>query len=235
VLQNVGGIIEFQIPSTIVVSDRSGLVIEYRDYTVTDVRENPYLLEGDVLGLDGGVVSGLGLVWVWDVRDHVFFPNFGGITTGRVVFYTGDLGSNYTYSWIELDARRYWGLGDDHVIAAQLYYSGVGGFPPFYKLPALGGSSIMRGYFKGRYRDDHYFAFQVEYRQYFWWKFGFVAFIGAGDVANEITSMQMRHLKPSYGAGLRFLFDEEQKINLRMDIGFGLNTNGIYFGIEEAF
>jgi hypothetical protein len=93
----------------------------------------------------------------------------------------------------------------------------------------------MRGYFKGRYRDEHYFATQVEYRQYFWWRLGFVAFVGAGDVVPEITSLQIRKLKPSYGFGLRFLFDKEQKINLRMDIGFGRNTNGVYFGIEEAF
>ena len=38
------------------------------------------------------------------------------------------------------------------------------------------------------------------------------------------------------GAGLRFRFNEEQKVNLRMDLGFGNDGNmGIYFGIEEAF
>jgi hypothetical protein len=43
-------------------------------------------------------------------------------------------------------------------------------------------------------------------------------------------------LKYSYGAGLRFRFNEEQKVNLRVDIGFGNDGNmGVYFGIEEAF
>jgi hypothetical protein len=36
--------------------------------------------------------------------------------------------------------------------------------------------------------------------------------------------------------GLRFLFNKKQKINLRMDLGFGQDGNsGVYFGIEEAF
>ena len=236
VMENVGGMIDFQIPSAIVISDRTGLIVEYRDYVMSDPRENPYLQDDEVVGSQGGVVAGLGIVWVWDVRDHVFFPNFGGITTGRVIFYTSDFGSDYTFSWIELDARRYWSLGEDKVIASQLYYNGTGGTPPFYKLPALGGSSIMRGYFSGRYRDEHYFAAQVEYRQQnVWWRLGFVAFAGFGDVAEEITQLQMRYLKPSYGFGIRILFDKVQKINLRMDIGFGKDTNGIYFGIEEAF
>ena len=93
----------------------------------------------------------------------------------------------------------------------------------------------MRGYFFGRYRDRDYFAFQAEYRQYFWRRFGFVAFAGFGDVARDLTALSLYRLKPTYGFGLRFLFNEDEKINLRADIGFGKDTNGVYFGIEEAF
>ena len=235
VLDNVGGTIDFQIPAQLVISDRSGLVIEYRDYRIPDTKENPYLNSGTVTGHDGGIVSGVGLVWVWDTRDQVFFPNHGGFTQTKVLFYTKDLASDYTFSWLEVNARRYWAFSPDHVIAVQVLLQTVGGNPPFYKLPALGGSRVMRGYFEGRYRDRDYFAWQVEYRQYFWKRFGFVAFAGMGDVIDDLTRLALRYLKVSYGAGLRYLFNEEQKINLRMDIGFGKGTNGVYFGIEEAF
>ena len=94
----------------------------------------------------------------------------------------------------------------------------------------------MRGYFEGRYRDNVYSMLQLEYRQYFWWKFGFVAFAGMGDVAHELLSFKLKNFKYSYGLGLRFLFNKEEKVNLRMDIGIGQDGNsGIYFGIEEAF
>ena len=77
---------------------------------------------------------------------------------------------------------------------------------------------------------------QLEYRQYFWWKFGFVVFAGAGDVASELMKFSLTELKYSYGFGLRFLFNKEEKVNLRVDLGFGNDgTSGLYFGIEEAF
>jgi len=236
ILGNVGGMIDFQIPPAIIISDRAGLVFEYKKYTIVDTKDNPHLnADIPLTGRVGGIVSGVGLVWIWDTRDQVFFPNHGGMTQAKALIYTKDLTSDYTFSWVEINARRYWAFAPDHVLAVQVYFNSVSGSPPFFKLPALGGSSIMRGYFQGRYRDYDYLAFQLEYRQYFWWRLGFVVFAGSGDVVGEITSLQIRNLKPSYGAGLRFLFDKEQKINLRMDIGFGKNTNGVYFGIEEAF
>lgn len=234
-LNIVGGIIDFQLPPAIVISDRSGLVIEYRDYLIDDRKDNPYLQDDSLTGSNGGIVSGAGMVWVWDTRDNVFFPNRGGFTQAKVLFYTKDLGSDFTFSWVEINARRYWAFLPDHVLAVQFYLNSVGGNPPFYKLPALGGSKIMRGYFEGRYRDTDYFAMQIEYRQHFWWRLGYVVFAGFGDVVDDITCLSFTNLKPSYGAGLRFLFNESQKINLRVDIGFGKDTNGIYFGIEEAF
>jgi outer membrane protein assembly factor BamA len=235
VLDNTGGTIDFQIPPFLMLTTRSGLIYEYRNYKIVDTKENPYLTDTNIPGINGGAVSGLGLVWVWDNRDNVFFPNSGAYTELKSIFYTKDLGSDYTYNWFEFNARRYWAFHPDHVLAVQMYYSRTDGIPPFYKLPALGGSSIMRGYFEGRYRDANYLAVQTEYRQYFWGRFGFVAFIGFGDVSRQVTSFELRHLKTSYGAGLRFLFNKEQKINLRADIGLGPGTSGVYFGIEEAF
>jgi hypothetical protein len=62
-----------------------------------------------------------------------------------------------------------------------------------------------------------------------------VAFFGQGDVIQQLTRLQMRRLKPSYGMGIRFLFNKKRKINIRADMGIGQNTSGIYFGMEEAF
>ena len=76
----------------------------------------------------------------------------------------------------------------------------------------------------------------MEYRQYFWWKFGFVAFAGVGDVASDILHFSFSELKFSYGVGLRFKFSKTQKVNLRADLGFGNHGfGGIYFGVEEVF
>ncbi len=235
ILENIGGIFDFQLPPAIAMSDRSGLIFEYRYYSLVDKKENPYLQNDTLNGVQGGNVSGLGLVWVWDTRDQVFFPNYGGLFNVRALFYVKDVGSDYTFSWLEVDSRRYWSFKSDQVVAVQVYFNSITGNPPFYELPALGGPKRMRGYFLGRYRDCNYLAVQLEYRQYFWKRLGFVAFLGSGDVASEVTKFQLTKMKNSYGVGLRFLFNKQKKINLRMDIGFGENTNGVYFGMEEAF
>jgi outer membrane protein assembly factor BamA len=231
-----GGSLEYQIPPTIAITDRSGFIVEYGNYKILDPEQNPYLLnDSTMIGREGGIVSGLGMVWVWDTRDQVFFPNHGGLTEARFVIYTQDLGSDFTFTRVQINSRKYWSFAKDQVLAVQVYLEAIGGAPPFFKHAALGGAKIMRGYFEGRYRDRDYIATQVEYRQYFWRRFGFVAFAGFGDVARELTALALNNLKPTYGFGLRFLFNEKEKINLRCDIGFGKDTNGVYFGIEEAF
>ncbi|TFH01677.1 MAG: hypothetical protein E4H13_04240 [Calditrichales bacterium] len=235
VIDNTGGMIDFQSSPFLIPADRSGIVVEYRNYAIVDRKYNPYLDTDSLNGSKGGKISGLGLVLIWDQRDHVFFPNNGKYTQVRAVFYTQDFGSDYTFTSLEIDSRRYWSFQPDHVLALQFYLITTGGNPPFFKLPALGGSRMMRGYYLGRYRDKDYLSIQLEYRQYFWGRFGFAAFVGTGDVGEDITNLSVRNLKPSYGAGLRFLFNKEQKINLRADIGFVKNTNGIYLGIEEVF
>ena len=53
---------------------------------------------------------------------------------------------------------------------------------------------------------------------------------------NELMNYSFSDLKYSYGAGLRFLFNKKEKVNLRVDFGFGNNgSKGIYLAIEEAF
>ena len=234
-IDRTGGLFGLETPPLVVNSDRSGIAYEYRKIDIVDKKDNPYLDSDSLIGANGGIISGLGGSWTWDNRDHRFFPNKGGLTETAVLFYTKTIGSDFTYTWIEINARRYWAFSEDHVLAAQLYVNSVAGTPPYFSLPALGGGNVMRGYFQGRYRDNHLVAAQFEYRQYFWRRLGFVAFAGAGDVAPEITSFYISDIKPTYGLGLRVLFNKKRKINLRVDLGIGRGTTGIYFGMKEAF
>ena len=56
-----------------------------------------------------------------------------------------------------------------------------------------------------------------------------------GEVFEEFDKFSLDSLKPSYGIGLRFKFNQKENVNLRADLGFGENTNGIYFNVGEAF
>ena len=63
----------------------------------------------------------------------------------------------------------------------------------------------------------------------------FVIFMGVGQVSDKLRNFQFKRLKYSWGGGLRFKFNKAEKVNIRMDIGFGKDTSGVYFGLEEAF
>jgi outer membrane translocation and assembly module TamA len=95
----------------------------------------------------------------------------------------------------------------------------------------------MRGYFYGRYRDKAYMTAQAEYRRHLWWKLGGVVFLGFGQVGPELSAYRLDSFHSSYGFGLRYLFNPEEHVNIRVDFGFGRNdtTTGVYFGVEEAF
>jgi hypothetical protein len=67
------------------------------------------------------------------------------------------------------------------------------------------------------------------------WRFGLILFAGFGDVASTLGQLEISTVKPTYGLGIRFRIDELQKVEVRMDVGFGKGTNGIYFDINQAF
>jgi outer membrane protein assembly factor BamA len=214
---------------------RLGVVFELRNFDVVDARENPYLLSGTVIGSEGGLTSGVGLVLTFDSRNNIFYPTNGGYYEFATAVFSGTIGSDYNYTKTFIDLRRYLEINNIQVLAVQLLYNFVTVSAPFYDMPLLGGDEIMRGYFRGRYRDNHYVAAQLEYRIRVWWRFGLVGFIGAGDVADNISKFEMSKFKYSVGAGLRFRIDENELWDLRVDVGFGKESNGFYFQYNQAF
>ena len=106
---------------------------------------------------------------------------------------------------------------------------------PFYYLSQLGGQNILRGYYQGRFRDKNLAALQAEYRLPLFWKLGGVAFANIGQVAARLSHFTFGNLHYTLGAGLRYLFDKKEKIQIRADIGFSRDSTGFYFSIFEAF
>jgi hypothetical protein len=79
-------------------------------------------------------------------------------------------------------------------------------------------------------------ALQAEYRWVpVFWRLGLAAFAGIGDVADRVGHFDLGNFKYSYGLGLRFVFDAKQRLNIRLDFGFGKGTSGVYFTAAEAF
>lgn len=214
---------------------KAGLVMDYTHNTIIDKKTNPYLLSDSVKGSDGGVTNGVGLILTRDSRDNLNFPSEGGYYEFSLSFYAKNLGSNYDFNKYIFDIRRYAEIFHKNYLAVQVYGEHLFGEPPFFKLAALGGDRLMRGYYKGRFRDKAYITGQLEYRRELWLRIGFVGFIGTGEVAHDYSLLEMKKLLLSYGVGLRYRFDLAEKLDIRMDIGFGKNTSGIYFSANQAF
>lgn len=122
-------------------------------------------------------------------------------------------------------------------IVDKFYGSGVNGNTPFYYLPALGGSERMRGYYEGRYRDNFYITGQFELYISDPWlnRTGFYIFAATGDVGNTMEDFYWKDFKMSYGLGLVYLLNPDNRTILRADFGFGPGTMGIYFAAGTAF
>jgi len=218
---------------------RSGLYLgmryELERRKLTEVAEGGLLARGDILGSEGGIASGAGILASWDSRNQVYSPSSGAYHHASATFFKSALGSDYDFNRYEVDLRQYFPLSSSHVIAFQGYARTITGHPPFQMVSLLGGQNMMRGYYEGRYRDKDMIVFQSEYRMPVWWRFGLVGFAGFGDVAEEFSDLKLSSFKYSLGAGIRYLFSPEERINLRLDFGFGQGTSGLYITMNEAF
>jgi len=171
-----------------------------------DKKSNPYLISEEITGTDGGITSGLGFKFTLDSRDNIFYPSKGGYYQLSAVYYQKIYGSDFIFNNYIIDLRRYLSATEDHIFAFQVYSNFVGGNTPFFKLPALGGSSLMRGYYEGRYRDKYYFTTQAEYRTELFKRIGLVGFAGVGEVAGSISDYKLSGLKYSFGIGVEKVF-----------------------------
>jgi hypothetical protein len=183
------------------------------------------------------MTSGVGFVIRWDNRNSLMTPMHNELVEFSAMWYPGWLGSTYPFSSWNLDLRKYIPLGPHNspVLAMNMIVSLTTGNPPFLETAALGGSEIMRGYYKGRFRDHDAAQVQLAFRQHLIGRFGLCTFAAAGQVWPNVRTIGLNNLKWSAGAGLRFNLNPDDQANLRFDFGFGRHVMGYYLTLGEAF
>ncbi len=186
-------------------------------------------------GNNGYFVSGLGATMYYDDRDHVYFPYRGQIIELSNEFYNKAFGSEHNFLNVTLDARKYIQLWKENILALQGFVNLNEGDIPFRMMGVIGSDVFMRGYYNGRFRDNHAMAFQAELRKTIWGPIGCVVFAGGGTVA-QTESELFTGIKPNYGLGLRVRAIRKERLNARLDYGMGANgLQAIYIGLNEAF
>ena len=221
----------------------TGAGIRYENYRFRSANQGPFLPNPyGVFDRDGGQVLYLGLSQIIDSRNTNTYTT-GGTYIRLAYAYAPDLfgGDNFTGSSTKLDFRTFRDLRAGKVLGIQgIYQSVQGSRAPFYLLQELGNDMMMRGYYTGRYRDQNLLALQSEFRYRFIPRLGVAAFAAAGTVYGN-RQLNFRDIKPALGAGVRYFFDLDRGLSVRMDYAVGekrageKRQSGFYLSLGEAF
>lgn len=223
---------------TVIPSLYVGLELDYQRLSSVKYKDVTPNHQQPSVGANGSTNLGLGLGILYDNIHNALNPRKGIYSEWVVLNYNRDFGSDFNFTSYITDNRFYVPVKKNTVLAAQLYGQFTLGNAPFNMLSLMGGESLMRGYYLGRYRDKNLIAGQLEYRILpfkFSKRWGASAFMASGQVYDENETFQFKNLLPTGGLGLRFLVFPEKDIYTRIDVAFTEEGRGIYFFIGEAF
>ncbi len=189
----------------------------------------------NIYGKDGGLSSGAGILFTWDSRNNAYSPSHGVFAEINITRFSKMIGSDFDFSSYLLDIRKFLPAGKNRVLGFQTFAKINFGETPIRYLSMLGGTEIMRGYYKGRFADQSMIAFQTELRQYLFWRIGIAGFASAGQVSKHVDNFGLDDFHYAYGLGLRIVLQEREKLNLRVDFGFSEKSRGVYVILKEAF
>ncbi len=224
-----------QLLKRLVAKWYAGISYEFQHIGDFVYETNGVFDQQDIAGRYGGNMAGGGLSFSYDSRNNAYSPSKGISGELSLVSHSKVFGSDFNFTTISLDARKYFSLSPKRVLAMQFILKDNKGNVPIRSLAMLGGSEMMRGYYYGRFTDKDLIAYQLELRQFLFWRIGIVAFGGLGQVAERISDFSPGDLHYAGGGGLRLMVSKSEKLNLRIDYGFGRQSGGLYVILKEAF
>ena len=183
-------------------------------------------------------VSGIGLSLGFDTRDHLVTPSKGIHVMYQPMIFPKLLGNaGATFHSHKFIFDGYLEMWKGSVFAVDLYTKFNSKNAPWTMREMIAADGVrMRGYYMGSVIDNNQITAQIEYRQHIWSRFGLVLWGGYGTLFpdfNALKNYNELHFFPNYGVGIRFEF--KNRVNIRVDYGFGKDTSGLILTIGEAF
>lgn len=198
------------------------------------VKNDPYRLQFD----DTYFLNGIGGQLAYDTRDIVVNAWSGVYLNLTALFYDNTFGSDYHFQEYSFDTRFYKTLTrPGNVLAFRFFARSTYGEVPITELSDFSGGKNLRGYHLGHYRDNTTAFLLGEWRYTFrksdntLSKSGMVLWAGSGSIAPDVISL--KKWLPNAGVGYRL--ELQPRMNVCMDLGFGRETQGVYFNFTEAF
>lgn len=219
----------------------AGLNIAYERYAFSDKESGGIFESMQPDGQDGGHHLLLGLSQLYDTRNRNTYTTKGYYARAKYAYSPGfGGGSNFRGSLVDVDLRTFFPLTGKLTLGLNTHYKTTfGNRAPFYVYPELGGDMMMRGYYKGRYRDRSLLAAQAELRYRFHPRLGVAGFTGTGSTYHD--GLSNARFVPSFGGGIRYFFDLEHQSSIRLEYGMGekrpgeKRQGGFYLALSEAF
>lgn len=217
------------------------------DLNFTEAKEmNDFMTQDEFVASQGNkfIPMGFGVAFEYDSRDFPSNCYKGWYLGGTIVYYNDWMESDAQYLKTEIIYRQYKTIKRRRRVLAWQVKSihTSGSYVPWTDMSMIGGKDDLRGYTLGRFRDQKLITAIVEYRHMFKRKrlnkkgtydsrFGYVTWVGTGSVAPKISEL-IKWL-PNAGAGVRF--EVHDRMNIRVDAGFGKGEHGFYVTFKEAF
>lgn len=103
---------------------------------------------------------------------------------------------------------------------------------PWMLRATMGGGTVMRGYYEGRYMGDNLISAQAELSQHIWQGLGVAAWGGAGVLFSKDDPFEWRKVLPTYGIGLRW--GVGGGASLSIDVAFGKGSQAVIVGFSKG-
>lgn len=202
---------------------RAGLRVEFQDYQYLEREPGGLLENGDYDGVTatGENVGGVGLTMEYDSRDDRYTPTTGWRVSSSLMAFDAFRSGEDGFVNAFLDVRNYRSTSPRNVFALQYFLFGVNGRAPIWRYAVIGGREHTRGYSRNRYVDQKMMAVQVEWRRHLHRRLGLQVFTGSALVTPEWAKMQLRHHRPTFGAGLSLVIPQVSSIAIRGDLAVG--------------
>jgi hypothetical protein len=175
--------------------------------------------------------GGLGALVTWDGRDNILSPEHGLYAKIAGSRYSENLGGDFDYDDLEVNAQGFFRFGERLGLAAQLVGQFIDGDAPFYGLPFI----YLRGVPMGRYQGHDVATLEAELRLDFTKRWRLVTFGGVGTAAVARERLDEAKRVITWGGGFRYLMARKLGLRMGVDIARGPEKTAFYLVVGSAW
>lgn len=179
-----------------------------------------------------GLTRSVTLSRVFDSRDSNSNPSEGTLFT--VSAESAGFGGDFDFTKYTTEARHYWKVGRNQVVAFRGMYGYGTGHIPYMQKYSVGGMDTLRGYRDDQFKGNHMFASTMEYRFPVAKRVTAAFFADAGSAWGDQTyySSSSTDINFGYGLGIRLVTPFGP---VRIDYGIGSQGGRTHFNFGGQF